>query len=231
MTPVGIAATSGSRAYRLIRYAAANFEEEASLRTKWIAASAALMVSIGVAGQSVIGVGSSSAASQGCIQAGLEPPTTMRTHFQLEDDGPSHKDITNPLVEYHIRFPALPESCDGKAIQVQEVKVRYKTSKLGEKTLTVENRGKHVQWAKLYVGRLGSGGYPGSPPPPSGELWEVQCYDNGYFYPFGTVEKVTALERLNVKEVGTGKVLGTRTRSIPVQFDRARQPGTAHSGC
>jgi len=174
--------------------------------------------------------------ASGCVEAGLKPPTLMKAYFELSDAGPVHRNVTIPRIHYRYRFGALPSECQGKAIQVVEVKVRYKTSEFPGKTLRVwqtnSSGGDRLKtWMSLYRGDAGTGLPGGETIPNSGNLVAAECQGNGYLANLGTVQRVSVIEKRTVKEVGAGSVW-SKTRPLPVTFSRARKHDTeGHSNC
>jgi hypothetical protein len=187
-------------------------------------------------GTAPAGAATGGGVAPSCIEAGLAPPTMMKANFELSDAGPEHRDVTIPRIHYRYRIPALPVACEGKVIQVDEAKVRYKTANLPEKTLRVRQANAKGEipktaWMTLYRGKAGTGVF-GETIPPAGYVVITECEDDGYLTDFGNVNRVSAIERLTVKEVGTGSVLGTKTRSLPVAFSPRRKHDTSgHITC
>lgn len=200
---------------------------------------ASILVVIGVAVAASLGSRADAAElDSACVQAGLQPPSLMKPHFELTDGGPVHRNVTFPRIHYRYRIAALPAQCRGKAIQKVEVKVQYKTSQLATKTLWVwqdTDQGgidDHKKtWMSLYSGDAGTGLPGGDPIPASGNLVLAECAGDGFLIDFGTVQVVSAIERRSVKEVGSGSIW-TKTHSLPVTFSPKRKHDTSgHSVC
>jgi hypothetical protein len=170
-----------------------------------------------------------STLKQECIQAGLAPPSLLRVHFELNDAGPEHRNVTIPRTRFRYRVGAMPEACQGQYRQVVQVKLRYKTSILPPKTFTAyQVRGdneKLVGWMTLYSGATGTNifGDP-EPTPPGGYTLTADCSGLGWLYVFGQVRYVKALARLSVKEEQSGELVARRTRKQRVSFSRSRKP-------
>lgn len=211
------------------------------------AASALAVISVAIAASAAQPVAARGLSSE-CVHAGLAPPSLMKAHFYLTDFGPVHRSDTFPHIFYRYRVGALPSQCQGKAMQRIEVKVRYKTSKMPFKTLWVgqevpgsrsSNLSKRT-WMSLYSGDGGTGLAEQIPPSGNMVLNECQPWRLWTAKPgtpqnvFGTVQRVTAIERRSVREVGSGSVW-TRTRSLPVTFSpnrlRATQELIEDAGC